>query len=320
MKKLYTFLLLASAIGWSSCNNDDDIDYNHSIFYNEEEMANEEAAKNSFDYWLDDNYVAPYNISLMYRMKDIESDRDYNLVPAQYDKSVALAKIIKHVWLDAYNEVAGPDFLRTYVPRTIHLIGSPAYNNAGTMVLGTAEGGMKITLYNVNDIDPGNIDINMLNKYYFQTMHHEFAHILHQKMNYDKAFEQITESKYIGSSWYIYTDPETGYTSRRTDLQAWQAGFVTPYAMSEAREDFVENIANYVTHDQQYWDNMLQQAGTEGAALINQKFNIVYSYMLNTWNIDLNELRATVLRRQNEVATLDLGITEDNSNQPNAGI
>lgn len=48
------------------------------------------------------------------------------------------------------------------------------------MVLGTAEGGMKITLYNVNDINPDKIDINLLNEYYFQTMHHEFAHILHQ--------------------------------------------------------------------------------------------------------------------------------------------
>lgn len=35
------------------------------------------------------------------------------------------------------------------------------------MVVGTAEGGMKITLYNVNDIDPENIDVNMLNEYYF---------------------------------------------------------------------------------------------------------------------------------------------------------
>ena len=62
------------------------------------------------------------------------------------------------------------------------------------MVLGTAEGGMKITLYNVNDINPDKIDINLLNEYYFQTMHHEFAHILHQTKNYDPAFDRITEN------------------------------------------------------------------------------------------------------------------------------
>lgn len=76
--------------------------------------------------------------------------------------------------------------------------------------------------------------------------------------------------------------------------------------MSESREDFVENIANFVTHDQAYWDNMLQQAGDKGAALINQKFTIVYNYMKETWGIDLNKLRSTVLRRQEEIKTLDL--------------
>ena len=39
-------------------------------------------------------------------MQDIESDHKYNLVPADYDKSVALAKIIKHVWMEAYTELA----------------------------------------------------------------------------------------------------------------------------------------------------------------------------------------------------------------------
>lgn len=42
---------------------------------------------------------------------------------------------------------------------------------------------------------------------------------------------------------------------------AWQQGFVTSYAMSESREDFVENIAVYVTNTKDYWNNMLQNAG-----------------------------------------------------------
>ena len=52
-------------------------------------------------------------------------------------------------------------------------------------MLGTAEGGKKITLYEVNSLDFENVDIEVLNEYYFKTMHHEFAHILHQKRNYD---------------------------------------------------------------------------------------------------------------------------------------
>ena len=84
--------------------------------------------------------------------------------------------------------------------------------------------------------------------------------------------------------------------------------------MSEPREDFVENIAMYVTNDQAYWDNMLAQAGEAGAEEINRKFNIVYNYMRDTWNIDLNDLRRVVLRRQTEILSLDLTVPEDNTN------
>ena len=169
------------------------------------------------------------------------------------------------------------------------------------MVLGTAEGGMKITLYNVNDINPEYIDMSVLNEYYFETMHHEFAHILHQTKNYDPSFDRITENAYIGSDWYM----------TRTE-EAWKQGFITPYAMSESREDFVENIAMYVTNTAAYWDNMLANAGEQGRALIQQKFDIVYNYMEQTWGINLDDLREIVLRRQNEIAEgkIDLSVIE----------
>lgn len=211
--------------------------------------------------------------------------------------------------MEAYTELAGPAFLRSYVPKTFHLIGSPAYDSSGTKVLGTAEGGKKITLYEVNSLDFENVDIEVLNEYYFKTMHHEFAHILHQKRNYDPSFDRITEGKYVGSDWYFYV-AENGNSYLREDADAWPEGFVTAYAMSEAREDFVENIAMYVTHDQAYWDNMLKVAGTAGAAIINQKFTIVYNYMLETWGINLDDLREIVLRRQQEIPELDLSTIE----------
>ena len=96
------------------------------------------------------------------------------------------------------------------------------------------------------------------------------------------------------------------------DRNAWQQGFVTPYAMSESREDFVENIAVYVTNTKDYWNNMLQNAGENGRTLIKQKFEIVYSYMEQTWGINLDKLREIVLRRQDDIANgyVDLSIIE----------
>ena len=281
---VYSLLVLTVSLLFASCNQDTDIDYNNSIFTEENEP--EESA---FDKWVISNYTNPYNILLKYRMEDKESDMTHVLVPATYEKSVVLAKIVKHVWLEAYDETTGnPNFLRHYVPKILHFIGSPAYEDNGTMVVGTAEGGMKITLYNVNDIDPENIDVNMLNEYYFQTMHHEFAHILHQTKNFDPSFERITENSYVGSDWYIKTDPVTGVSTSRSDSDAWKEGFVTAYAMSEPREDFVENIAR---------------------ALIERKFDIVYDYMLQTWGIDLDRLRQVVLRRQGEIANGELDLS-----------
>lgn len=305
MKRNYILYLLfiASTICMGACNNDEDIDTAHSIF------TNEGQTENAFDKWLFRNYMNPYNVTFKYRMEDIESDQTKNLVPADYDKSVALAKLVKYVWMEAYDEQNGINFLRVYMPKTVHLIGSKAYEKSGA-VLGTAEGGMKITLYDVNSLDVENIDIEELNDVFFKTMHHEFAHVLHQTKNYDPAFDRITENGYIGSSWYIYTDPETGKQSNRTDAQAWQAGFVTPYAMSEPREDFAENIAMYVTNSAAYWENMLAVAGEEGASRLTKKFNIVYNYMRDTWGINLDELRSIFLRRQSEIYELDLSTIE----------
>lgn len=42
--------------------------------------------------------------------------------------------------------------------------------------------------------------------------------------------------------------------------------------------------------------------------MIEQKFDIVYKYYENDWGIDLEKLREIVLRRQQDVPTLDLDI------------
>ena len=88
MKKQIIYSLLAlTTVCLGACNNNDEIDTANSIF------STEPLERNAFDYWLLDNYTYPYNIDFMYRMKDIESDHKYNLVPADYDKAVALSKI-----------------------------------------------------------------------------------------------------------------------------------------------------------------------------------------------------------------------------------
>ena len=226
-----------------------------------------------------------------------ESDMNYYLVPAKYEQSIRMAKLIIHLCLQPYDEITGSkDFIVKYFPKMIHLVGSAAYRNDGTYVLGTAEGGLKITLYMINSL-PENLDPEYLNEFYFHTMHHEFAHILHQTKPYSADFEMISGSDYVNDTWSDKWE---------SDAEARKSGFITAYASSEANEDFVELIATYVTNTQEYWDDILSEAGTDGASIIKSKFEIVYNYMADSWNIDLNDLRAVIHRRQGEIDTLDL--------------
>ena len=134
-----------------------------------------------FDEWLLENFIEPYNIRVMYRYEDMESDMTYNLVPARYERSIEMAQLVSYLCLQAYDEITGSrDFIRANFPKDLFFVGSPAYNNNGSIVLGTAEGGTKITLYNLNTLDPRNVDA--LNSSYFKTIHHEFGHILNQKI------------------------------------------------------------------------------------------------------------------------------------------
>ena len=288
MKKIKFLLLIvtASILFWSC--GEETLD-SKSIF------ENEELVMTDFDNWLYSNYTVPYNIEFKYKFDDKESNTKYNLAPARLDKSVALAILVKHLWIDVYEELLGKEFLSKYSPRLFHLIGSPAYNSQGSIILGTAEGGLKVTLFNVNMLDVENPDIDMLNYWYFKTMHHEFAHILHQTKSYTTDFNLISATDYQSGSWVNIEDEE-----------ALQMGFVSPYGSSESQEDFVEILAVYVTNTEVYWQTILEIAGEEGADKIMQKFHIVEDYLKSSWDIDIYELREIVLRRSAEVETMDL--------------
>ena len=250
--------------------------------------------QNEFDKWLVTNYIEPYNIMFKYRMEKNESDFNYWLVPATYENSIKMAKLMKFLCFEPYDELTGSkEFIKSYYPKMIHLVGSGAYRNNGTFVHGTAEGGLKITMYFVNEMI---IDPAYLNEYYFKTMHHEFAHILNQIKPYSTDFNAISGPDYVTDTWS---------DAWANDAEAQKNGFISAYASSEAGEDFVELLSIYVTNTEAYWNNVIKNAGA-GADKINAKFDIVYNYMLNSWNIDLNELRDIIQRRQGEIDTLDL--------------
>lgn len=188
-----------------------------------------------FDTWLNQEFRDVYNLDFKYKMEDVEADMNYNLVPATFENARDLCLLTKYLWFDSYGEHVGPEFLKQYGPRILHLIGSPAYNpNSGTEILGLAEGGLKVSLFKVNEMTITNI--NQMNEMYFKTMHHEFGHILHQTKTYPSEFNELSNGRYDDSSWQ---SKDIGYVAGM--------GFITAYASSQPREDFAETIANYLT-------------------------------------------------------------------------
>lgn len=327
--------------------------------------------QSDFDKWLYANYTKPYNIKFLYRYNDKETDNTYNVIPADPDKAKALAIMIKHMWIDAYKAVAGEEFIRQYGPKTYQLLGSPEYNTNGSIVLGYAESGVKITLFRVNEIDVDNPFVNLtdpfrahnavpldLNYWYFHTMHHEFFHILTQTKNYSTDYQTLSAGHYHTSDW-INVD----------DADAPKEGFVTGYASGEYNEDIAEMYSTYVTSSDEAWNKIMEASlivtgettkldangnpvyvldengdkipigyiydqngnrlvyqGDDGKFyyaleyqvekvptydttyydILVQKLEMVRSYMNDSWGINLDELRQEVLRRMQDVTTLDL--------------
>ena len=300
MRKIHfiSALLIAATLSFTSCNEEA---LGPSIF------DTTPIERTEFDYWLLRHFVHPFNAEVLYRFEDIESDFFFNLTPADLRLSKKLAQIIKHTWLDAYVEVVDSAFLRRNMPRIIQFIGSRALNPDGSEIGGTAEGGLKVTLYNVNGLEMNMSSI----RWKLWIIHHEFAHILHQTIMYDVSFREITPA-YLGQGW-MQINQSFGQRG------ALERGSITPYSLSAADEDFVEMFTAYILTDADAWESLMQIAEGNitipensgwssdftGRDAIERKLEILKSYMRDVWGLDMDEMRRVSLRRMQEVLTME---------------
>ena len=245
---LLFFAMSFVATGFVSCSDDD---FDPSIFDIKDYPLDRTQYSFPLDTFLKVNFLEPYNVKYIYRMEDIGSDMTKNLTPAAYEKSVQLAVLSKYLWYDVYEMYGTPLFLKANSPRIIHVIGSKNLNpSQGTETLGEAGGGLKISLFNTNNLDVANVDV--LNEYFIKTIHHEFGHILDQTHIRPTSFNLISRNQYDASTW-----------TETPDSIAAGRGFVSPYASSAAGEDWVELLANYVTRDTIAWERLMNSASYE---------------------------------------------------------
>ena len=311
MKKIFALILLLATATvtvstFTSCSDDEMGD---TIFDPREYPLDRSLYSFPLDTFLKANFLEPYNVKFIYRMEDIGSDLQKNLVPAYYEQSVRLAVLTKYLWYDVYEKYGGADFLKANSPRILHIIGSKNYNvSQGTEVLGVAEGGLKITLYNVNNLNVN--DLDNMNAYFFKTMHHEFGHILDQTRLHPTQFNTLSSGHYNSSSW-----------QETPDSMSLGTGFITSYASSATSEDWVETIANYIVLDSLSWERRLNTASYEWEE-IDYVDNYLKSHNATRWGADTIGIISVKENGQNKICRrkcvrnpdTDLPIYDENGN------
>src|SRR5450432_931079 len=96
----------------------------------------------AIDNWIFDSLTVPYNIGVKYKWDEGELQAYFNkvLVPQKEEKVIHLLEAINQAWINPYVTEAGLPFFKNISPKFFILVGSPAYNSDGSVLLGTAEG------------------------------------------------------------------------------------------------------------------------------------------------------------------------------------
>lgn len=244
--------------------------------------------KTALDNWIDTNYLLPYNINVQYKWNPNVVDNNRFLYPPIQAKVQPVLEIVQKIWLESYKAVAGPNFVKNIAPREFVLVGGVNLNTTGTITLGLAEGGKRITFFETDNVDKKN-RANI--KRFLRTIQHEYIHILNQTKPFDeKSMATITPTGY-SSAWY-----------NTSDAVALEEGFLTAYAKSNINEDFAETAATILVSSKAEYAAILAAIVSPAArASIKSKEAIVVKYYKDAFNIDLYKLRDEAEKNTNDV-------------------
>lgn len=288
----YLLPLLALTFLISSCKEDklEDIE-------NIAGLGGDDVVPTVIDNYISDSLTAPYNIVMKYRWDQFEfGDVTKTLVPPKEELVIPLSRVVKSAWIMPYVQQANLTFFNKYSPKTFILSGSVQYLSNGGVVLGQAEGGRKIVLFDVNNFKVRGMtdyvavrDSNSV-KEFVHTLQHEFGHILHQNILYPVEFKTVCKGLYQGENWINISNTE-----------ARQDGFITAYSSSGFDDDFVETIAMMLIEGKSGWERIINSIpagfsvnGTSQAdaqAKLRRKEALVVNYYKTAWNIDFYALQ-----------------------------
>ena len=274
-------LIFLIGIQLFSCKKSDPVDLSDVPFLG----GDNPAVIAAIDGWINQNLTVPYNMQVKYKFDEFEAaDLNATIVPIMEDKVLPALKDIKTVWIDTYLSAGGETFMKTLIPKNITMIGSPSYDVNGNRLLGEAEGGLKILLYDMNRYDPANSYPLFVQQ--MHTIEHEFGHILHQHKYFSPVFQTICVGDYTGN-WTLASLAEAN-----------SKGFVTRYSRSGVDDDFVETIATMLVEGKAYYEGLktaqINAGNPDAADKFTKKEQIIVAYFKDKWNIDFYDLQEKV--------------------------
>src|SRR5688500_8737825 len=263
--------------------------------YPDEEVASpaktQPFSDDPLDQYIQTNFVDEYGVAVRYKYVDRYVDQNKRVTPPKLEVVQPMLDFLTEFWIEPFTDVAnGNRFFRDHVPAEVILIGSTMYNADGTVTLGTADAGARITLTEVNFVNVENRD------WVFRqlgTIYHEFAHIVHQRYNLPPSWQEISPEGYTSlGSWFNLSDEE-----------ALQRGFVSPYGTSTFNEDFAEIVA-FLLFRPDFYTRFIDDEPdcatvacverNEGRARLRRKYNAILEHYQQNTGVDLLEVRAII--------------------------
>jgi substrate import-associated zinc metallohydrolase lipoprotein len=285
---IFTFTLIAGmSMTAISCYESEDVN---------KPIIEQEESTDEIDVYIKENFVDTYGVAVRYKFVDRYVDQTKRVTPPERRLVEPVLEFLKSYWIEPFVTVPnGDQFFREHVPAEIVLIGSSIFNEDGTVTLGTADAGARITLTEVNDVDVEN-KAWVLRQ--LGTIYHEFAHIVHQRYNLPPNWQEISPNGYTSSgSWYNLSESE-----------ALERGFVSPYGTSSFNEDFAEFVA-YLLFDENFYETYIEDeinctteacaARNEGREKLRRKMTAVLNHYEQYTGVDLLEIRDIIQEKLN---------------------
>lgn len=281
-KKLLSLVFIAAAVVFTACYPDEDV---------VAPIKEQPLSEDPLDQYIEENFVDEYGVAVRYKFVDRYVDQNKRVTPPKLQVVQPMLDFLTEFWIEPFTSVAnGNRFFRSHVPAEVILIGSTMYNADGTVTLGTADAGARITLTEVNFVNVEN------REWVFRqlgTIYHEFAHIVHQRYNLPPNWQDISPQGYTSlGSWYNLTDEE-----------ALRRGFVSPYGTSTFNEDFAELVA-FLLFRPDFFTRFIEDepncnavdcaARNEGRAKLRRKYNAVLQHYEQNTGVDLLAVRAII--------------------------